>query len=84
MDYEPDEPNRVMLPIIAGIGHFHFDGQLRMSGQTDLDNYLNATKGEYLPLYNANMTCPVQPSLTGIYAPMVLVRQDIAMFSPHP
>jgi hypothetical protein len=83
LDYDPDEPNRIMQPTTALLGFFQFDGSIRMSAQTELDNFLNASKGEFLPLYNAKMTCPAIPSIKAIQTPLVLIQQKVAMFTPQ-
>ena len=83
LDYDPGEPNRIMQPTTALLGFFQFDGSIRMSTQTALDNFLNASKEEFLPLYNAKMTCPAIPSMKGVGTPLVLIRQKAAMFTPR-
>ena len=80
-DYDPNEPNRKMVPTAALIGAFRFDGFVRMAEFSNVDNYLGALKGEYTPLYDITMTCPLVPSIKGVKAPMVLLRQDRVMFS---
>lgn len=80
-DYDPDEPNRKLVPTAAFIGHFRFDGFTRMAEFSSLDNYLGALKGEYTTIYDTTMTCPLVPSIKGVKAPMVLVRQERVLFS---
>jgi hypothetical protein len=80
-DYDPDEPNRKLVPTAAFIGYFRFDGFTRMAEFTNVDNYLGALKGEYTTIYDITMTCPLVPSIKGIKAPMVLLRQERVIFS---
>jgi len=82
-DYDPDEPNRKMVPIAAFVGNFRFDGFIRMAEFTNLDNYLGALKGEYTTIYDITMTCPLVPSIKGIKAPMLLLRQERVFFSAN-
>jgi hypothetical protein len=81
LDYDPDEPNRKMIPTTAYMGYFQFEGFSRMAEFTNMENYLSAAKAEFIPVYNSQMTCPMVPSIKGIQAPMVLVRQKRVEFS---
>ncbi|MBN1665810.1 MAG: hypothetical protein JW862_01930 [Anaerolineales bacterium] len=80
LDYDPKEPHRKMVPTIGRVGFFQFDGLTRMSEQTDLPAYLGATKGEFAPLYDARMSCPILPAIKGIHADYVLLRQRATLF----
>ncbi len=80
-DYDPDEPNRKMVPTTAYAGYFRFDGFTRMATFSNMDNYLGAAKGEYTIIYDITMTCPMVPSIKGIKAPMVLLRQGRVIFT---
>lgn len=81
VDYEPDEPNRKFVPVSAYIGHFRFDGLARIAELTSIDNFLSAAKGEYITIYDSTMLCPLQPSIKGIKAPLVLLRQATVAFA---
>ena len=81
VDYDPEEPNRKFVPISAYAGFFRFDGFARMAELTHLEIYIGATKGEYITIYDISMTCPVIPSIKGIKAPLVLLRQERVIFS---
>ena len=80
-DYDPDEPNRKMVPTTAYLGYFQFDGFSRMATFTDMDNFLGAAKGEYITIYDVTMTSPMVPSIKGVKAPMLLLRQERVVFS---
>lgn len=80
-DYDPDEPNRKMVPTTAYLGYFRFDGFSRMATFTNMDNFLGAAKGEYISIYDVTMTCPMVPSIKGIKAPMLLLRQERVLFA---
>jgi len=80
-DYDPDEPNRKMVPTTAMVGHFRFDGLTRMAAFSAADNYLAAAKAAFIPIYDSQMTCPLFPSIKGMKTPMVLLRQHRAMFA---
>ncbi|MFC1997182.1 hypothetical protein ACFLXI_06195 [Chloroflexota bacterium] len=80
-DYDPDEPNRKLVTVSAYVGYFRFDGFARMAEMTTMDNYLGAAKGEYISIYDIKMTCPLIPSIKGIKAPMVLLRQSCITFT---
>ena len=80
-DYDPDEPNRKMVSVSAYVGYFRFDGFARMAEITNIDNLLGAAKGEYITFYDITMTSPQIPSIKGIKAPMVLLRQARVTFA---
>ncbi len=81
VDYDPDEPNRKMVSVSAYVGYYRFDGLARMAEITTIDNLLGAAKGEYIIIYDITMTCPLIPSIKGIKAPMVLLRQSRVTFA---
>ena len=81
VDYDPDEPNRKMVPTTGFMGYFRFDGFSRMADFTNIDNYLGAAKAEFIPIYDCKTTCPIVPSIKGIKANMMLLRQDRIIFS---
>ncbi len=80
-DYDPNEPNRKMVPLTAHVGYFQIDGFARMATFTDVDNFLGAAKSEYITIYDTTMTCPMVPSIKGIKASMILLRQERVIFS---
>ena len=83
LDYDPNEPNRKMVPTTAFLGYFQFDGFSRMADFTNMDNYLSAAKAEFIPLYESKMSCPLVPSIKGVQTPMVLVRQKRVEFAAN-
>ncbi len=52
-----------------------------MAEITTIDNLLGAAKGEYITIYDITMTSPQIPSIKGIKAPMVLLRQARVTFA---
>lgn len=78
--YDPDEPNRKMESVAAIVGNIWFEGQLRMSEQTNMDSYLNVSKSDFMPLFDVKVSCPLLPSIREISAPLVLIRQTEAIF----
>jgi hypothetical protein len=82
IDYDPNEPNRKMEPTAAIVGVYRFDGTIRMADQTNLERYLSVSKAVFHSLYDASMTCPVMPSIKGVSAPMVLIRDTAVTFIP--
>ena len=81
--YDINEPNRKMDPATAFVGVFRFDCTIRIAQQSKLDIFLGVAKGDFMPIFDMHMSCPVMPSLKGIHAPFALVRQAAAIFSPH-
>jgi hypothetical protein len=81
VDYDPEETNRKFVPVSAYIGYFRFNGFVRITEISTIDNFLAAAKSEYIPLYDSTMDCPLEPSIKGIEAPMVLLHQTQVTFS---
>ena len=79
--FEKNEPNRKMEPVTALAGIYQFDGFMRMSQQSDIKTYLGVQKGNFIPLFDVQMTCPLIPSIKGIRSPFMLIRQGRTIFS---
>lgn len=80
-DYDPNEPNRMMVPVTALAGAFRFDGLLRMSTQSDLHNFLEVIKEAYTSLYEVKVSQPERPAMAALQAPYLIIRRDAALFS---
>jgi hypothetical protein len=52
-----------------------------MAENNDMDTFLGVKTGEFLPIYNVVMTCPLIPSLKPVRTPFALIRTDEATFS---
>jgi hypothetical protein len=81
LDYDPDEPNRRMVPITALIGRFRIDANMRISKQVDVKKSLEISREEYKSLYDANIYCPVMPALGIVNVPFVLILQTATIFA---
>jgi hypothetical protein len=79
-DYDPNEPNRKMVPVTALVGSFRFDGLLRMSTQSNLYNFLEVIKEVYTSLYEVKISQPERPSMAALQVPYTLIRRDAALF----
>ena len=79
--FDSNAPNRKMEPVTALVGVFRFDCAIRLAEQSNLNNYLGVQKGDYLPAFDAVMSCPLIPALKGVQTPFVLIRQEAALFS---
>jgi len=80
--YDIEEPFRKMEPVTAIVGIFRFDGAIRMTEQSNLKTFLGGQKGDFLPMFDLTITCPLLPNFKGIKTPYSLVRQEHAVFSP--
>jgi hypothetical protein len=81
VDYDPNEPNRMMVPVSAMVASFRFDGLLRMSTQSSLFTFLEVIKEVYTSLYDVKVYQPQRPSLAPLHIPFTLVRRDTALFA---
>lgn len=81
LDYDPNEPHRKMEPVSTILGFFRFDGLMRMSTHTTLGQYLEVTKENFTPFYEAEITNLAIPSLKAVRVSYALVRQDASLFA---
>lgn len=83
LDYEPNEPMRKMEPVTALVGPFRFDGSIRMSTQTNLENYLEVIKEVFTSIYDIRITAIHSPATKPFEVPYALLRRDLVTFSPR-
>lgn len=76
LDYEEDEPNRIMQPLVCLLGSFEFHGLFRMSSQTDLHQFLGVSKSKYLSLYDVEIRHTTSTQMKPIKSHMVQLRRD--------
>ena len=81
VDYDPQEANRAMLPIIAGVGTFQFKGLIRVSAQTGIGPSLELSKIPWLSLYELEITNNVLPQMPALRAPLAIVNPEQVYFS---
>jgi len=81
LDYDPSEPNRIMDPVTTIIGPYRIDAKMRMSTRSTLKKYLDITRETFTPLYEAEITNLLMPTLGVMKVPMLLVRQANSFFS---
>lgn len=84
LDYEPNEPMRKMEPVTALVGPFRFDGNIRMSTQTNLEKYLEVIKETYTSFYDIHIIATHTPAMKPIEVPYALLCRDMVIFSPRP
>ena len=83
IDYDPNEPMRIMLPTTALIGPFRFDGLLRMSSHSNLERFLDVLKETFTSIYDVEITQPSTPRMGAIKVPFALIRNETVLFSPR-
>lgn len=81
LDFDPDEPNRRMIPLTVLVGKFRIDGKTRISQQVELKKALEISREEYKSIYDAKIYCPIMPGLGIVEVPMLLIRQAKATFA---
>jgi hypothetical protein len=80
-DFDPNEPNRKMVPVTLLIGPFRLDGNLRLAGQADLAKYIDVSHELYTSLYDVEVSYPGLTSLGVVRVPFLLVRNAVAIFA---
>jgi hypothetical protein len=81
LDYDPSEPNRRMEPVNALIGTFQVKGLLRINASATLKRFLEVTRENYTPLYDAEITNLILPAFGPVKVPYILIRQVAANFT---
>lgn len=84
LDYDPNEPNRKMEPTSVVVGFFRFEGLMRMSTYSSLEQYLEVTKETFTPFYDAEISNLAIPCLKPIRVSYALIRQNAAIFATRP
>lgn len=79
--FDIEEPYRKMEPVAALVGIFRFDGAIRMAEQSDIKTFLSVQKGDFLPMFDLTISCPLLPNFKGIQTPFALIRQAHTVFS---
>jgi hypothetical protein len=54
---------------------------MRMTGKTTLAKFIEITRETYSSVYDADISCPINPALGVIHVPYVLVRQVSTIFA---
>ncbi|MEL7644336.1 MAG: hypothetical protein AAGU25_09540, partial [bacterium] len=81
IDYDESESNRKMIPAILAIGTFLCRCQLRIASIQTMDKFMEVTHEEFLSAYDAEIFCPVMPSLGTLKVPMLQVRRSTTISS---
>jgi len=72
LDYEPDEPNRIMFDTTLMVGTFLFQGKVRMSAQIDFGNTLEMSRQPWMSFYEVHVTNPFLPQVN-MHVPFIIV-----------
>lgn len=81
VDYDPQEANRAMLPILAGVGTFQFKGVIRVSAQSGIGPSLELSKIPWLSLYDLEITSAVLPQMPAMRVPLAIVNPEQVTFA---
>ncbi len=81
VDYDPQEANRAMLPILAGVGTFQFKGVIRVSAQSGIGPSLELSKIPWLSLYDLEITNSVLPQMPAMRVPLAIVNPEQVIFA---
>ncbi len=81
VDYDPDEANRAMLPILAGVGTFQFKGVIRVSAQSGIGPSLELSKVPWMSLYDLEISNNVLPQMPILRVPLAIVNPEQVTFT---
>ena len=80
LDYDAEEPNRVMRDVNLLLGCFALKGSVRISTHTDFATSIEVAHTSWLSLYETEIASPFMPQFPMIQVPMVLVNPMFASF----
>jgi hypothetical protein len=80
LDYDENEPNRMMTPIHVILGPFFYKANVRISTATTPKKFLEVTKATFMSVYDPEIHLP-KSHMKPIHVPMALVRRDSAIFA---
>jgi hypothetical protein len=63
LDYEPDEKNRLMVPMTVLVGSFIFQGKMRVSAMTDMSTTMEGNRMAWLSFYEISVSNPALPQM---------------------
>jgi hypothetical protein len=81
LDYDPNEVNRVMLPVTVLMSTFIIKAKVRVSTQTDFGTSLTTARTAWMSLYEAEINNPFLTQLGTVKVPMLLVRPTMVSFA---
>jgi len=81
LDYDPNEANRKLEPVVALVGQFRMDASMRMATKSDLKRYLEVSRETFSTLYDVTISHPGIAYLNLPKIAFVLVRQAATTFA---
>lgn len=80
LDYDPNEPNRMMASVELLVGTFLMKGRIRISTQTEVGVSLEVARVAWMSLYEAVISNSYLPQMPPLHIPMVLVNPSHVAF----
>lgn len=81
MDFDPSEPNRKIIPAVLTMGTFLCKCKVRIATMQTLDRFIEVTHEDFTSVYDADISCPIMPSLGNLKIPLMQVRKNVTVFS---
>jgi len=80
LDYDPDEPNRIMKSMELLLGGFLVKGKLRISTHADFATAVEVAHSGWLSVYDAEVTPMFVQGFPIMHAPLMLVNPMLVGF----
>ncbi len=80
LDYEPNEPNRIMVDTTLTVGTFLFRGKVRISAQVDFGTSLEMGRQPWLSFYEVGVSNPFLPQMN-LTVPFTLVSPGHVLYA---
>ena len=76
LDYDPNEANRIMVPVDLLVGTFVMNGKIRISTQTEIGTSLEMARVAWMSIYDVSISNPYLPQMATLQVPMALVNPN--------
>lgn len=80
LDYDPSEPNRLMIPFTAHTGTFHFNAKIRVGSQTTIQTMLGVTKSDFISIYDVEICHPSNPNMKPMNVNFAMIRRTAVLY----
>jgi hypothetical protein len=81
LDYDENEQNRIMQPIIILVGTFILTGNLRISPKVDLGTSFSTARSAWMSVYDVKVSNPLLLQMGEVRVPMLVVRPGQVSFA---
>lgn len=79
-DFDENEPNRIMNPLMIKVGSFTLNAHLRISAHSTVMNFISAVKADFISVYDLEVIFPNTGNMPPVETNMAIVRRECVYF----